>query len=62
MVTAYTDLTMSLYQLNTTDVLTIYDKGTIYTADLSSLIIKIDITCPEGTVEQQLICGMNKSF
>ncbi|VDI64020.1 Hypothetical predicted protein, partial [Mytilus galloprovincialis] len=61
-VTAYTDLTMSLYQLNTTDVLTIYDKGTIYTADLSSLIIKIDITCPEGTVEQQLICGMNKSF
>ncbi|CAC5393166.1 unnamed protein product [Mytilus coruscus] len=55
-VTAYTDLTMSLHQLNATVVLTIDDKGTIYSADLSSLIIKIDITCPEGTVEQELIC------
>ncbi|XP_076092136.1 uncharacterized protein LOC143063704 isoform X2 [Mytilus galloprovincialis] len=56
LIAAYTDLTMSVIQMNTTDVLTLDSNGNIYTADLSSLIVTTNMICPDGSVEQDLIC------
>ncbi|XP_052093592.1 thyroglobulin-like [Mytilus californianus] len=56
LITAYTDLTMSVIQMNTTDVLTLDTNGSIYTADLSSLIVTTSMICPDGSVEQGLVC------
>lgn len=58
LIAAYTDLTMSVIQMNTTDVLTLDSNGNIYTADLSSLIVTTSMICPDGSVEQELICGI----
>lgn len=56
LITAYTDLTMSVIQMNTTDVLSLDTNGNIYTADLSSLIVTTSMICPDGSVEQDLVC------
>lgn len=54
----YSDLDGSLSQMNTTDVLTVKSEdGTIFEPDMSSFTFSSNVSCQEGQVEEELLCG-----
>lgn len=57
LIQGYTDMKESIDQLNGTDILTIDVNGNLYTADISTLLFTTNISCPEGTVNDELLCG-----
>ncbi|VDH93558.1 CUB and sushi domain-containing protein, partial [Mytilus galloprovincialis] len=56
LIQGYTDMKESIDQLNGTDILTIDVNGNLYTAEISTLLFTTNISCPEGTVNDELLC------
>ena len=58
LINAYTDLSLSTYEIiNNTDFTTVDINGIVYTTDLSNINFTSTVECSDGSVEHQAICG-----
>lgn len=50
---------MSIGQLNSTDILSLNIEDQVFTPDMSTFSYNTSVSCPDGTVEEELLCGMS---
>lgn len=51
------ELEMSIGQLNSTDILSLNIDDQVFTPDMSTFSYNTSVSCPDGSVEEELLCG-----